>query len=124
MGGREEAVVSSGTGSSVLLPHTRLSRFRLLPSKKVARSKRVKPFSGKKKARFVPRERVIAFRLFSSATFSLKPIRVSKLKLSGIVNKLFRGLLLVGVGGGLSGSESPWKSCLMDLLENELLVVC
>lgn len=54
MGGREEVVVSSGLGGSgMLLPHTKLSRFRLRPSKKVARSKRMKPFSGKKKARLV-----------------------------------------------------------------------
>lgn len=52
-------VSSSGSGSGMLLPHTRLSRFRLRPSKKVARSKRMKPFSGKKKARFVPREGAI-----------------------------------------------------------------
>lgn len=52
-------VSSSGSGSGMLLPHTMLSRFRLRPSKKVARSKRMKPFSGKKKARFVPCERAI-----------------------------------------------------------------
>lgn len=95
MGGREEVVVSSGSGSSMLLPHTRLSRFRLRPSKKVARSKRMKPFSGKKKARFVPCERVIVFRLFLNATFGLNQVTVSQSTARRIANTSFGGLLLL-----------------------------
>lgn len=52
MGGREEVVVSR-LGSAMPFPHTRLSRFRLRPHKSQARSKRAKPSSLKKKARFV-----------------------------------------------------------------------
>lgn len=59
MGGREEVVVSSRSGSSMLFPHTKLSRFRLRPRKNVARSKRLKPSSVKKKTRFVPCEDVV-----------------------------------------------------------------
>lgn len=59
MGGREEVVVSSRSGSSMLFPHTKLSRFRLRPRKNVVRSKRLKPSSLKKKERFVPCEDVV-----------------------------------------------------------------
>lgn len=58
MGGREEVVVSNRSGSSMLFPHTKLSRFRLRPRKNVVRSKRLKP-SSVKKARFVPCEDVV-----------------------------------------------------------------
>lgn len=55
----------------------------------------MKPFSGKKKARFVPCETVIVFRLFLSATFGLNQITVSQSTARRIVHLSFRGLLLL-----------------------------
>lgn len=68
------------------------------------------PFSGKKKARFVPRERVIVLPLFSSATFGLHQTTVSE---STARKSVIQGSV---------ASLIPQGKCLIDLLEKKMCV--
>lgn len=91
MGGREDVVVRR-LGSAMPFPHTRLSRFRLRPTKSPARSKRMTPSSPKKKARFVWCEGVWDGAEMNSNMFYVKDQVLSELilkttQLEGIIFK-------------------------------------